>query len=269
MEENTEVPVEETAEVVEQAEPAEKEVTEQVEPAEEGTVIAFEPKKKTAQERIDEITKARREAEREREYWKRVALEKEPKEQLVAHEIPGVPSRPTIDQFDTTSEYEDALLVWHDTRKEAKTRAERQRLAEDESLKTFQSRAKKLREEHADFDEVIEAPVFSQVMRSALLHSENGPAVAYFLGRPENIETAEKIRALPTELQPYELGKLETKLMLAQQTKKVPGAPPPLKPVGITGGGEIDPSKMSDDEWYAWEKQQTMKRLESRYNKGG
>ena len=113
---------------------------------------------------------------------------------------------------------------------------------------------------------MIEAPVFSPVMRAALLKSENGPEVAYFLGLPENRDTAEKIRSLPIEMQPYELGKLATKLELAKQTKKVPSAPPPIKPVGMTGGGTgVDPSKMTTEEWMEWDKQKRLEKLKQRY----
>jgi len=222
------------------------------------------PRKKTAQERIDEITRARREAEREREYWKQVALAKETAPEPPKQTSSG-PTRPTLDQFETTVAYEDALLSWHEKKKETESQAVRQQAAHDEALRSFNQRAKKLRDENEDFDEVIEAPVFSPVMRLALLNSENGPAVAYHLGRPENRDEADRIRSLPLEMQPYELGKLETKLLLTKQTRKVTEAPPPIKPVGMTGAVETDPSKMTTAEWMAWDKQKTMEKLKGKY----
>jgi hypothetical protein len=117
-------------------------------------------------------------------------------------------------------------------------------------------KAEKLREIHEDFDEVVQSPVFTKAMRSVLLTSEQGPIMAYYLGRPENSKVAEMIASLPPEMQSYEIGKLETKLLLAQKTKKVPGAPAPISPVGGSSSvqGEPDTSKMTDDEWYAYEK---------------
>ncbi len=252
-EDRAETPVEE---VVEQEEVVTPEVVA-------GEVVPSEPKKKTAQERIDEITKARREAEREREYWKKVALEKETKNVEPEPVRSNIPQRPTLDQFDTTMEYEDALFSWYESKKEIETRVSKQQVEQDEALQTFNQRAKKFRAEHEDFDEVIESPVFSPIMRAALLHSENGPAVAYHLG--QNTELAAKIRKLPLEMQPYEIGKLESQLLIAQKTKKVPSAPAPITPVGISGGSpELDTSKMTTAEWMAWDKQRTLDKLKAK-----
>lgn len=230
-----------------------------------------EPKKKTAQERIDEITRARREAEREAAYWRKVALDKaqaqEPeKPQGKTTEIPNVPPRPSIEQFESTQEYEDALFAWYDQRREIVTEMQRRQQAQEKAVEAFSKRAKELRAEHEDFDEVIEAPVFSPVMRTAILHSENGPAIAYHLGRPENREVADRIRALPPEVQAYEIGRLETKLVLAKNTRKPTGAPPPIKPVGMSGGAPAkDPSEMSIDEWMKWDRERQAEKLKRKY----
>lgn len=231
-----------------------------------------EPKKKSAQERINEVVRKQREAEREREYWKQVALAREQaiRQQTEPAQQPPVnpmfPPRPTLDQYETTAAYEDALLSWHETRKEISARAARQQEEQQRALRTFNDRANALRTEHEDFDEVVESPVFSPIMRATLLNSENGPDVAYHLGLPQNRADADRIRALPPELQPYELGRLETKLMLAKQTKKVPSAPAPIKPVGMSGtGAEKDPGKMSIDEWMAWDRKRTMEKLKAKY----
>jgi hypothetical protein len=260
MEENvvpTEVAeVEET--VVEEKEPIE-EVVETVEevPA---------PRKQTAQERIDEITKARREAEREKEYWKQVALDKKEEPKPEPKYEPEVPQfqRPTINQFDTTEQYEDALLSWHEKRKESETAVRRQRDEQEENLRRFNTAANDVRKKYPDFDEVVEAPVFSPEMRTSIFQSDTGPELAYFLGLPENRDTANKIRLMPPERQFYEMGKLETRLTLAQKTKKVPSAPAPITPVGMSGSGEVDTSKMSIEEWMAWDKKKTLERIKEK-----
>ena len=262
MEEQEVVPAEaaeEVPEVVEEETPAE--VVEPTEVAE----VPPEPRKKTAQERIDEITRARREAEREREYWKKVALERErPPEPTPA--TPQGPKRPTLEQFETTVEYEDALFEWRDRVRDLKGAEIAQRTQEETALREFNRKAAKLRSENPDFDDVIEAPVFSPSMRKVLLESDNGPEVAYFLGREENRDQAERIRNLPADRQAYEIGKLESNLLLAKKTRKVPSAPEPIKPVGMGGGGkEKDPSEMSTTEWMAWDKQRTLEKLKARY----
>jgi hypothetical protein len=222
------------------------------------------PKKKTAQERIDEITKARREAEREKEYWKQVALDKKETPKPVQEPTIRNP-RPTISQFDTTEAYEDALLDWRDRVKEEQSAEQRLVKEQEEGLSKFQKAAAKARELYPDFDEVVEAPVFSPQMRYAILNSDTGPEVAYFLGLPENYDTALKIQSLSPDKQYYEMGKLETRLALAQKTKKVPSAPAPISPVGMSGtGSEIDPSKMSIEDWMEWDKKKTLERIKQR-----
>ena len=261
------------AEPIEPTEPTEPiepiEPTEPVEPTEPiEPVEPAEPRKKTAQERIDEITRARREAEREREYWKKVALEKEQTPALVA--TPQAPARPTLDQFETTVEYEDALFEWRDRVRDLRAAEVTQRTEEETALRTFNQRAAKIRVENPDFDEVIESPVFSPEMRGVLLQSDNGPEVAYFLGKPENRDQAEKIRNLPASRQAYEIGKLESNLLLAKKTRKVPGAPPPITPVGMGGGAKTEePNADSPIEvWMAWDDKKRLDKLKRQLDGG-
>lgn len=235
------------------------------EPASEPPIVP-PPPKKNFQERIDEITRARREAEREREYWKKVALEREQRPPEPPSDTPQRPPRPTLDQFESTVEYEDALFEWRDRVKSLESAAARERVEQEAAFRTFNERARKVREENEDFDEVVESPVFSPTMRGVLLQSENGPEVAYFLGRPENRDQAEKIRNLPADRQAYEIGKLESNLLLAKKTRKVTGAPPPISPVGMGGGGkEKDPSEMNIDEWMAWDRERQKEKIKKKY----
>jgi len=229
------------------------------------TPLLEQPRKKTAQERIDEITRARRQAEREADYWKRVAQERA-QEPQVQPQTPQIPTRPNINQYQTQEEYEDALFAWRDNKRYIETNSERMKRDLGEAQRSFNIRATKFREEHEDFDEVINNPVFSPAMSIALLKSENGPEVAYFLGLPENRPVVEKISNLPVEVQLYELGKLETNLLLAKKTRKIPSAPSPITPVGGSGtGAEEDPSKMSTEAWMEWEKKTRMDKLKKKY----
>lgn len=240
--------VEEVVEPVEPIEPAEP--TEPAEPAE--PVEPAEPRKKSAQERINEITRARREAEREAEYWRNLAVKPEPAKQTS--------DRPKVDDFETTEEYEDALISWHDNKRAAASGMAEQQRRQSEMLRTFNEKASALRKTHEDFDEMIESPVFTDTMREVVLSADTGPELAYYLG--SNRDVANKIARLPSTLQPYEIGKLETQIKLAQKTKKVTSAPAPLSPIGsTTGGGEKDPSKMSTEEWMRWDKEQRLEKI--------
>lgn len=248
MEEEKEVQVEAPAE-----EPVEQ--TEVKEPETEIAEVA-EPPKKTAQDRINELTRKRREAEREAEYWKSKATQPEtPKAEATGE--------PSLDQFETTEQYVKALVRWERKQDERESQAAKDKREEDEALSSFQRRADKLRAEAEDFDEVVESTPFTPYMRKTIAQSDNGPAVAYYLG--QNKEIAEKLCSLSPDKQIYELGKLETKILLAKETKKVSAAPKPISPVGMGGGAkEKDPSDMSDDEWYAWEKKQQLEKLKKK-----
>ena len=227
----------------------------------EETVVVEQPpvqKKETAQEAIDRITRKRREAEREAEYWKNKALQTpEPVQPKV------VEGRPKIDQFETTESYEDALLVWHENRKAKETTIAEHNRQRQESLKQFEDKSAALRTEHDDYDEVINAPIFTEVMKSVLLTSDNGPGLAYYLG--SNRDIANKIAQLPADRQAYELGKLETQFLIAKKTKKVTTAPEPIVPgSGMGGASKIDESKLNDDEWFKLEQERLKNKLKKR-----
>lgn len=271
VEEVTESAEEEVVEESQEEAPAEETTEEEPVEEEEPPPVVEPPKKKSAQERIDEITRARREAEREAEYWRKQVLQREPMpepDKPVA--TPAKIPRPTLDQFETTVEYEDALFEWRDRVREHETAVKQAQSEEEKSLRLFNEKAKKAREEYEDFDEVIESPVFSPIMRAVLLRSDNGPDVAYFLGKPENRDLADRIRIMPLESQAYEIGKLESSLLLAKKTRKVPGAPRPLEPVGMGGAGgkEKDPSEMEIGEWMAWNKKRELDKLKRKYEGG-
>lgn len=253
---------EEVAVQPEQETEVKEETTEAVEPG----IAIPPPKKQTAQERINEVTRLRREAEREAEYWRKIALEKEAKPEIP--KVEPTDGRPTIDNFQTAEEYEDALIAWHESKRSEKIQKERQQEEEAQLVSQFKEKAAKVREVYEDFDEVVNQPVFSPHMRDALLRSENGAEVSYFLARPENAAIREKIKSYPPSIQVYELGKLEAKMELAKKTKTVTKATAPIDPIDTTGGGGVvDESKLSDDEWF--KRRQQLKREEVKKKYGG
>ena len=213
-------------------------------------------------------SQANREARLEADYWRNLVLKKE--ETPIPAVETSVPTRPKLEQFETVEQYEDSLLDWHEKKRNVETQLDSTKRRTEEATRKFQSKAAKLRAEYEDFDEVIEAPVFTPAMRMALFNADDGPEMAYYLGKEENRQVATKIASLPVEMQLYELGKLETQLLIAQKTKKVTGAPNPIVPIG-TGMLSEEKNTFKDDEdaeWYAWEKKRTRKRLEDKY-KGG
>jgi hypothetical protein len=253
--------MEEEVQVEVPAEEIQAEAPADTEPKTDETAEVVEPPKpkKSAQERIDELTRKRREAERDAEYWRTKALEKE-----TPQATPVTPSgRPTLDQFETTQEYEDKLFEWYEQKKEV-TSAGRKREAElSSAYRTYEERADKARAEFEDFDEAVSQTPYTETMKVALWKNEHGPELAYHIAT--HPKDGERIRNLAPDEQLIELGRLETKLLLAKQTKKVSEAPKPISPVGMGGGGkQKDPSEMSDDEWFKWNEKQEYEKLKKK-----
>lgn len=219
--------------------------------------------KQTVQERIDEITRKRREAERDAEYWRNLAMTKE--EPLpVKPAIPVETGRPNQENFETVEEYEDALIGWHDEKKSVAAGVVEQQKQQQEALKTFNENAVNVRKEHVDFDEVVKRPVFTDAMRNVISVSKTGPELAYYLGK--NPEIAGKIAQMPVEIQPYEIGKLETQIKIAQKTKTATAAPEPITPVGDVSIPGVDTSKMTTEEWMIWNKEHEINKLKQKNN---
>ncbi len=123
--------------------------------------------------------------------------------------------------------------------------------AERES--TFQTATK-------DYEAVVqpfaddELQSFSREARMAIVESEVGPALLYYLAQPKNAAEAERIADLSPARQIAELGKLELKVSMPG--KKTTSAPPPAN---TTTGGKTatkDLSKMSQEEYEAHRKSQ-------------
>ncbi|MFA7063389.1 MAG: hypothetical protein WC132_04560 [Methanomethylophilus sp.] len=213
-----------------------------------------EPRRKTAQERIDELTRKRREAEREAAYWKAQA------------EQSKLSGPPVQENFETFDEFVTAAIDYRDRQKAIEARKADEDLRLKASVQVFNENAAELKAQNPDFDEVVERPVFTDTMRRMLLGMDNGPKVAYHIGK--NATIAGKFANLSPEAQIYEIVKLEQSLTLAEKTKKTTSAPPPIDPVGTPSATEKDPSSMSIAEWMEWDRQRHLAKLEQKI-KGG
>lgn len=263
IEEATEPTGAEALEITEQeegAEPSEQEGT----PA--NPAAEPEPKRNKVQERIDEITRARRQAEADAEYWRKVATgEIKPPQQEVQPQgdfiPPGYPAEPTLDAFDDYDQYNRALVRWEAGRiiaeRDHSAQQVQKQTAQQAVFKTHAERMEAAKEKYADIDEVVAlAPdcQFNQDAFNAILESEQSADIVYHLSK--NAKEAERIAALPPVKQIMEIARLEDKFKATPQpVKRVSQAPAPLNPVGSTGDPATkDPDKMSDEEWLAYER---------------
>jgi hypothetical protein len=225
-------------------------------------------------ERIDELTRLRREAERDRDYYRDLALRTQTREEPAPREAPREqpvelqPELKTLADFNYDERAYGKYMLAEAT-KAARSEADKlrqelreSRTAEDRqyAVTEFQERAEKWAktEKIEDFDIAFRhpkdgGPMISDEMGEAIIASENGAALLYHLAK--NRQLAAQIARLPAALQTYEIGKLEAKLA-KPVTNKVSEAPPPAPRIDGSGASAVnvkpdDPAsdKLTDEEW--------------------
>lgn len=196
-----------------------------------GDDAAERPKKKHwAHERIDELTRQRREAERQAEYWKAKVSEKT-----------------NIDDLD----YDDQIAARVTARQRQEMAESADHAVQSVSQQVYEARVAVVRDRYADFDAVVANPSLpiSTDMAAVIMDSEHGPELAYHLGK--NPGEAARIARLSPVAQAKELGRIEERLSAPKTGPKPP--PAPVQPVGAaSSGGGNDPGKMSMSEYIAW-----------------
>ena len=221
------------------------------------------PKAKGVQKRIDELTELRRSAEKDRDYWRELAISKQEKEKAAASEAPEPKpteptGRPNLDDYASYEEFSEALVDWkianRERAAEEKRRETEQRTTAAQREEAFQRRVEKVAAEHPDWDSVVRSmPKLSENTYQAAMVSEKGPEILYYLG--QNPDEADQMFALDPVQSALAIGRLEVKL--SRPTKTQTGAPDPIEPVHGGGGPQtLDPDKMSTDQWLKWRNQQ-------------
>jgi hypothetical protein len=223
------------------------------------------PKKsKKIQKRIDEITKARREAERERDFWR-----SEAEKRVVAESQQySVGQKPTLEQFDYDQEqYLEALadykLQSKLAEKEAQSRTQQVNQHEFQEVQQFKQREYEVMSEFPDYQQKVYAndvPI-TDTMAKAIRIDENGARVAYFLATYKDI--AYRVANLSPREQYLAIGDISEKINQATSASaagKVSNAPNPVPSVSSRGATAKSPDKMSMDEWMKWRSKQLSKR---------
>ena len=209
-------------------------------------VVEERPKKPRGgfQARIDKLTREKYEAEaRAQELQGRIDAQQQPH---------GAPER---SQFESYEDYMRAVAV-HEAKEAAKTvfkeheeayRQNQVQAEEQQLMASWEKRKEAAQEKYEDYDEVtnVDVPV-SQAMQRALLESEAGADIAYYLGK--NLAEVERILKLSPGRQFIEIGKLELKVQSPR--KLTSGAPAPINALRGGGGVEtIGPDDKDDKRW--------------------
>jgi hypothetical protein len=218
-----------------------------------------QPKKKGGfQRRIDKLTAHTRELEAKLAALTAGKPAEKPGETPKADAGDG---KPQLEKFESYEDYVEALTDWKLAQREAamaeKSKVDAAKQQQAELAKSWQARQEATRAKYDDYDEVVgqEIPI-TGVMQQALLESDHGAELAYWLG--SNPEEAERIAKLGPVAAIKALAKIEDSVSGSAATPVKPkprasSAPEPISPLGARGSAATkDPDKMSFAEFKAW-----------------
>lgn len=226
--------------------------TEEVEAESSPEEDSKEDEKKGIQKRIDELTRYRREAEREAAYWRELAT-KQPEPEPVKEK--------TLKDFDY-DEMEYQKYLFSEAKRQAVEEAKRS-LSEE-----FRSNAERLKDEsflntereylnkYSDYMEVTRNPdaiYYTKSVHDAVMETDLGPELTYYLCK--NQDVAKKIHNLSPARLGIELGRIEERLINQKSQKPVvSNAPKPAATIKAKSSQTIsvdspESDKLSIEEW--------------------
>lgn len=223
-----------TAEAPQEQQDAQVSATEQVDTQEQQDRARDDKGRYVPQERVNEITKARRTAERERDEALRRAQELEQRLSSTTQGFAATDdTAPTLEQYGWDHAKWAQAITEHATRT-AITQAEK-RLRDQERAKSmqeieskFEDRARAYAAAHPDYDRAMAELGASVRLQNEVIESiglsEHGPAIVHHLA--QHLDVADRISRLPAHLAAVEIGRIEAKVS-APKPKPVTQAPLP------------------------------------------
>lgn len=218
--------------------------------------------KKSAQERINELTAARREAERDRDFYREQALRAQQTQQPAReaqHEQPQEAERPDRADFADDFEYIEALTDWKAEKAAERLAAQsRQQEQARNARSTFETRAKTLfpEGEPAGLEAFRRIPELPVAVLEIVGDSDVGPKIAEHLG--DNPAELRRLEGLSPIQQARELTRLENRLIAPTPAPKPPAKTatdaPEAPPQARGTGGRFTVAPDTDD-FAAFEKQ--------------
>lgn len=215
-----------------------------------------EHKRKTGSQRAREKA-ARLEAENQalRDALAKGGKREEPEPKQVDD---GRPKPPRLEDFDRLEDYESARDEYTEALAEYKLNQREAERHAQERANLFQQKMAAAASLHEDFQEALEEfqdseIPFTHAMEVAVLASEDGAELLHKLVK--NPEKAARIAAMHPMGQAFEMGRLLASSAQSPKTEPKPEpkttqAPPPPKPVKKPGAATVDPSKVSDADFW-------------------
>ena len=212
--------------------------------------------------RFDELTRKRRDAERDAEYWRAQALRAQPAPEPVAPKpAEPPPAGKKLADFGYDEEkFQDYLFEQAEARavKAAESVLTRKQTetARFQAISAHKEREAEFAKKVPDYFEIAHYAPITDSMAEIVMESDQSAELAYYLGLPANRQVALKIGQLPPLAQAREIGRLEAKVAEKPKPPTVSAAPPPAPRLESAGnpGGYAKPDapesdKLSDAEW--------------------
>lgn len=180
----------------------------------------------------------------------------------------GAPAKPKMDDFNTYQEYEEAKDKYYEDLADYK--------ADQKVSKAFQTRDQQsqIQQKNATYEQKVaefakETPDFKQsldnlfaeyeipeTMVSAVIDSDMGPEVAYYIAK--NPEIAERMTHMGILQLNKEIGKIEAKLEMSKKPEAAvtTKAPRPISPVSKSSSTTKDPSEMPYEDYVKFRESQ-------------
>jgi hypothetical protein len=154
--------------------------------------------------------------------------------------VPQVAEKPKLDSYDTYEAYYEALADWKVEQRfkdqEVKSKQEAVKREQETAYEAYVRKTAEFKTANKDFDdaiaEMVEADVVTDAMQQAIVQSDMGPEVAYYLAKhPEEAERLSKLGFVAVN---KAIGRIEERIEASKSSKpvvKTTNAPPPVKPI--------------------------------------
>lgn len=230
-----------------------------------------DPKPKGVQKRIDELTRLRYDAERDRDYWRQLALQQQPQAKPEPAKPEAPKPTPKLEDFNYDEAAYQAALFQHvkdEAARAAREELQQERTREKEQAKkqTFKQRETDFAKANPDYIAITRDPSlpFTRELVELAAESEKGPEVLYYLAK--NREIADRIAELSPVAQAREIGRIEAKLEKPSAPAPPPkpavsqAPPPPPRLEATEPAVEKTPDQMSTKEWLRMREKQLRKK---------
>jgi hypothetical protein len=242
-----------------------------------------------AQERIEELSARERAATEYGQFYRQrfEELQRQVSQQPAPAAAPAVEQpapEPNADDFDDPKEYTRAHATWvraeaakeikravQEAQATAKTEAEKAlaKAREEERLRAlddgFGLRQQQFAEATADYWDTVRNPAltfFNGEFLEAIKADEMGPQLAYQIAKDPKVVA--KLAGKSVSQRLLELGRIKAELSRPAPPPKVTAAPAPPTPIGGGAGGEVDPSKLSINDWMQHRTKQILAKRQAR-----